>query len=218
MKNKLKSQHRMYCLILYGITIVSFIFIAFVIGIPNIIQALTPNICFLIIVVVTYTMYIILDGPIACHWLGYSGLLCQLAENMMAVIVILDIGWNYEDAILKHVGVVLYVGGGLLSIYCCRNLYAIALDFIHDQVTKTVILKRISGHSVVSHFGGAYHDAIVFSMDGKQQLIDMPTNLFFFNLPVAAASMLRHNTASFPREAVLTYYPHTKTVVNILLH
>ncbi len=168
----------------------------------------------------------ILDVFTAFHWLGHSGLLCELATNILVMMTVTVIGLSalfdddsrtYADKKSKSkIGMFIMSLIGILIIgYCCYNAYYIVLDLANPPVTKAVTLKQ--AHDYVTR--GKYshhHEEVVFIEDGVQRSIEMPYSMFF-NWSVGSVSELNH-ILSFPREAELTYYPNTDTVDTIVIH
>ena len=182
------------------------------------------NITFIIIMPIIFIVGYFMDVPAAFHWLGHTGLLCQLAENILAIILVLDIWWSLcvFHKNLSHKKPKLFIEKTTANIflslvmciiigYCCYNMYYVVLDLTHPPITKTITIKNIS------HLGkNISKDSMHFIINGEMETFFMPYSIFF-DWSVGPVPELNH-IISYPREAELTYYPNTKTVNTIIIH
>ena len=177
-----------------------------------------------LLIVVLPILYIF-DIFTAFHWLGHSGLFYQMAVNILVAVAVLGIYLamlldddpetlaDENDKKIKDskIGLLIMTLIEFLVIgYCCYNMYNIVLDLLHPPITETVTLKQVKDYG-----RRTTTEEIIFIENGERKSIDMPYSSFF-DWAVGSVPKLTH-IISFPKEAEITYYPNTDTVVDITI-
>lgn len=192
-------------------------------------------------------MHQLFDAADILHWLGYKGVVCQIADDILIcilMIVIVFVLWkkrikvDYAKIKAKEPkeksnwfimrcfswigkwGGIIWMSFCLLSVlfvmgFLCYDAYNMAPDLIQPPITEKVVLEGI--HSYTSHSGRStyYHTDVMFRhANGKQFKISIPTSKWFQKYGCIPQVNQR---IPYAREAILTYYPNSKTVESITI-